>query len=182
MTAAEKEVNPEELPERDVVYLGRRPGQSGTAYLLITLERLQGIVKSAEGRTYIIPLPYDVTREVDAAASWFKLKKKPCNTIGAVYSVRCEVDDKGKLQSFVSSQMRFKDRLKEENLQAFVPAWGRLDEEVNREKQMASLENNANTDPQTKRALETLRDRYKKVPPATRMAFKMWLIAEMEKK
>lgn len=171
-----------ELPELEVVYLGRRPGATGTAQLLVTLQTLRETVDKSSKREFFATVPFEVTRDIDSAASWFKLKKRPCNTIGGVYVTRGEVKEDGKLLSFISSDMRFKSRLQQEDLQAFVPAWERLDNEVQREKQMASLENAAVTDPQTKRALETLRDRYQKVPPATRMAFKMWLISEMEKK
>ncbi len=181
----EKKVDAKEvakLPELEVVYLGRRPGQTGTAHLLITLAAMRAAVEESNKREFFVPVPFEVTRDVDTAASWFKLKKRPCNTIGGVYTVRGEVQEDGKLSSFISSDMRFKGRLPDESLQAFVPAWERLDNEVQREKQMATFENAAVTDPRTKQALEVLRDRYRKVPPATRMAFKMWLISEMEKK
>lgn len=175
-----KEVS--ELPELEVVYLGRRPGQTGTSHLLLTMASLRATVDKSSKREFFVPIPFEVTRDIDSAASWFKLKKRPCNTVGGVYTTRGEVREDGKLLSFISSDMRFKGRLPDESLQAFVPAWERLDMEVQRERQMASIENSAVTDPRTKQALEVLRDRYRKVPPATRMAFKMWLIAEMEKK
>lgn len=165
----------------EIVYLGRRPHKNGTMWLVITPEELGKVL--ADGNGFTDKYPVEMTQNIENKASWFKgEKKRAMQTVGAVYSVKGNVED-GRITSIRFGTATYLRPLKTSDKACqFVEAWRRLDAEEEEKKRLTSLEKNAQSDRWLEEAVKTIKHRYKAIPAMNRQSFKVWLLNELEKK
>lgn len=112
-----------------------------------------------------------ISKEVDRRTSWFTLKKAPAQSVGAIYVFKeCEVDEKGTLTRYVGEARYLKA-----GQSPLTAHWQQHSRDAEDAKHLASAEKKAVNDKELARALDTLRDRYNKIPYPSRRAFKLWL-------
>lgn len=166
----------DEEPRIEVIYLGRRTlttGKAAASYALPeSIDKALGRKSDFEDR-----YPDETTLVIERLASLFTGKGSTSATIGGIYSTTGKIED-GRINSLSLGKMRY-ERAGNYPLQT---AWKALDKDVTLKAQQKAREKAAEDDTVLNNAMNTIRYRYKLIPPTARRGFKLWLLDELEKR
>ena len=168
----------EEPQEIEVIYIGRRilNMKQEIAYAFVTKEQIQSCIDDYEANESFKFIS-GIANRIEEKASIFKMKSGPVS-IGSIYKVKGVIED-GRVRQMITGALAlcWKERGEFEELST---VWNILDKEAYTANKNKNREKNADNDPAFSKALETLRNRYKRTPGASRVYFKFWLLEQLE--
>jgi hypothetical protein len=163
--------------EGTAIYIGRRIAHNGKlVHAFVTPKQLDEVIEAMADKTFLA-YPNDFTDWLERKCSLFALKRTP-PVIGGNYIAPEITDDR---VTKMSNDPKWSPEFVE-GARQYHAAWEAADRSAYMHQRNKTRERNANADPQLTKALDLLRDRYRKVMPGDRIGFQVWLINEILKR
>lgn len=153
----------------EFIYTGKNSYNGKTFYGFISVDLHDSIM----AQNIVVGADHEMTRKT----SWFPMKKAPAYSIGGIYSFPkgFTLNDNGMISGFTGDPVFVRSFNS-----PFTIVWQQKSREVEEEKQLASREKAAVNDPELQKAINVLKDRYKRLPTMSRRSFKLWLTEQLQ--
>lgn len=166
----------EELSEIEVIYMGKRMTTSGkVAHSFITEAQIDAILASPGD--FEKKFPAETADRMERASSLFQVDKNKPGSVGSVYKTKGIIVD-GKCTSLVPNGLVWVRPA--HGWSSWTNGWKVLHDAVELDRRRKTAEKNADNDPGLRNAINTLRDRYRKLPGGYKRSFFLWLQEELE--